>query len=92
MKLSFVILIFAILKFRNIDRSTFRRSKFWPPPVFPFFHFFSARGPASTMWLQPFSPMLYRIYNEGTGKLRTTCADTVGDFTVCPKSTSLWKK
>ena len=29
---SFVILIFAILKFRNIDRSTFRRSKFWPSP------------------------------------------------------------
>ena len=34
---SFVILIFAILKFRNIDRSTFRRSKFWPPPREPFF-------------------------------------------------------
>ena len=29
---SFVILIFAILKFWNIDRSTFRRSKFWLPP------------------------------------------------------------
>ena len=29
---SFVILIFAILIFRNIGRSTFRRSKFWPPP------------------------------------------------------------
>ena len=30
---SFVILVFAILKFGNIeDRSTFRRSKFWPPP------------------------------------------------------------
>ena len=28
----YVILIFAILKFRNIDRSTFRRSKLWPPP------------------------------------------------------------
>ena len=28
---SFVILIFAILKFRNIGRSTFPRSKFWPP-------------------------------------------------------------
>ena len=30
---SFVILIFEILKFRNIGRSTFRRSKFWPPPI-----------------------------------------------------------
>ena len=29
---SFVILIFATLKFRNFSRSTFRRSKFWPPP------------------------------------------------------------
>ena len=29
---SFVILIFAILKFRNVGRSTFRHSKFWPPP------------------------------------------------------------
>ena len=28
----FVILIFAILKFRNIGRSTFYRSKFWLPP------------------------------------------------------------
>ena len=28
---SFVILIFEILKFRNIDRSTFRRSKFGHP-------------------------------------------------------------
>ena len=31
---SYVILIFVILKFRNIGRSTFRRSKFWPPPEF----------------------------------------------------------
>ena len=30
---SFVILIFEILKFRNIDRSTFRHSKFWHPPT-----------------------------------------------------------
>ena len=30
---SFVILVFAILKFRNIGRSTFRRSKFWLPPI-----------------------------------------------------------
>ena len=30
--LSFIILIFVILKFRNIGRSTFRRSKCWPPP------------------------------------------------------------
>ena len=30
---SFVILIFVILKFQNIGRSTFRRSKFWPPPL-----------------------------------------------------------
>ena len=30
---SFVILIFVILKLRNIGRSTFRRSKFWPPPL-----------------------------------------------------------
>ena len=29
---SFVILIFVILKFWNIGRSTFRRSKFWPLP------------------------------------------------------------
>ena len=29
---SFVILIFAVLKFWNISRSTFRRSKFWLPP------------------------------------------------------------
>ena len=29
---SFVILIFATSKFRNFSRSTFRRSKFWPPP------------------------------------------------------------
>ena len=29
---SFVILIFGIFKFRNIGRSTFRGSKFWPPP------------------------------------------------------------
>ena len=28
----FVILIFVILKFRNIGRSTLRRFKFWPPP------------------------------------------------------------
>ena len=28
---SFVVLIFAILKFWNITRSTFRLSKFWPP-------------------------------------------------------------
>ena len=27
-----VILIFEILKFRNIGRSIFRRSKIWPPP------------------------------------------------------------
>ena len=33
---SFVILVFAILKFQNIDRSTFRRSfNFWPPSYFP---------------------------------------------------------
>ena len=31
---SFVILIFVILTFRNIDRSIFRRSKLRPPPVF----------------------------------------------------------
>ena len=31
---SFVILIFVILKFRNIGRSTFRRSKFRSPPSF----------------------------------------------------------
>ena len=31
---SFVILIFAILKFRNIGRSTFRRSKIWLPSLF----------------------------------------------------------
>ena len=31
---SFVILIFAIVKFLNICRSTFRHSKFWPPPNF----------------------------------------------------------
>ena len=30
---SFVILIFVILKFRNIGRSTFRRYKFWPTHV-----------------------------------------------------------
>ena len=30
---SFVILIFIILKFRNINHSTFRRSKIWPPPI-----------------------------------------------------------
>ena len=30
---SSVILIFKILKFRNVDRSTFRRSKFRPPPI-----------------------------------------------------------
>ena len=29
---SFVILIFAILKFRNIDRFVFRRLKLWPSP------------------------------------------------------------
>ena len=29
---SFVILILEILTFRHIDRSTFSRSKFWPPP------------------------------------------------------------
>ena len=29
---SFVILVFAILKFRNTGRSTFCRSKFYPPP------------------------------------------------------------
>ena len=29
---SFVILIFVILKFRNIGCSTLYRSKFWPPP------------------------------------------------------------
>ena len=28
----FVIFMFAILKFRSIGRSTFRRSKFWAPP------------------------------------------------------------
>ena len=28
---SFVILIFVNLKFQNIGRSTFCRSKFWPP-------------------------------------------------------------
>ena len=27
-------MIFAILKFRNVGRSTFRHSKFWPPPNF----------------------------------------------------------
>ena len=31
---SFVILIFAILKFRNIGRSTCHRFKFWPPPIY----------------------------------------------------------
>ena len=33
---SFVILIFVISKFQNIRRFTFRRSKFWPPPVWPY--------------------------------------------------------
>ena len=37
--LSFVILIFETLKFRNFRRSTFRRSKFWPPPVIALIHF-----------------------------------------------------
>ena len=32
---SFVILIFAILKFRNVSRFTFRRLKFWSPPLLP---------------------------------------------------------
>ena len=32
---SFVILIVGILKFRNIDCSTFRHSKFQPPPNLP---------------------------------------------------------
>ena len=42
---SFVILKFATLKIRNFIRSTFRRSKFWPPPIlirtqkFKFFSF-----------------------------------------------------
>ena len=31
---SFVILIFAVLKFQNIDRSTFRRSKISPSPEY----------------------------------------------------------
>ena len=31
-KLSFVILILEILKFRNIDRSSFGSSKCWPLP------------------------------------------------------------
>ena len=35
---SLVILIFVILKFRNIGRSTFFRSKFWPSPVGHIFH------------------------------------------------------
>ena len=34
---SFVILIFAILKFRNIGRFTFRPSKFWPKYFILFF-------------------------------------------------------
>ena len=34
---SFVILIFVILKSRNIGCSPFRRSKFWPPPVLLYF-------------------------------------------------------
>ena len=29
----FIILILAILEFRNVSRSALRRSKFWPPPV-----------------------------------------------------------
>ena len=33
---SFVILVFAILKFRNIDRFTFRHSEFWLPPMIKF--------------------------------------------------------
>ena len=32
---SSVIIIFAILKFRNVSRFTFRRSKFWSPPLLP---------------------------------------------------------
>ena len=46
---SFVILIFLILKFRNIDRSTFRRSKFWPPPKFPII--FSPCTSLATVWV-----------------------------------------
>ena len=34
---TFIILIFEISKFRNIGRSTFGRSKFWPPPNFFFY-------------------------------------------------------
>ena len=37
--LSFFILIFVISKFRNSDRSTFRRSQFWPPPNCSYFFF-----------------------------------------------------
>ena len=29
--------------------------------------------------------------HEGTGKLRKTCADTVGHLIICPQSSSLWK-
>ena len=55
----FVILIFVILKFRNIGRYTFRRSKFWLTPLkslyyrYIFFHFFS---PLYMRHSRPFRP------------------------------------
>ena len=38
-ELSFVILIIRILKFRNIGRFIFGRSKIWPPPLINFMLF-----------------------------------------------------
>ena len=46
--LSFVILIFATLKFRNFRRSTFRHSKSWPPPILVLNLFYHKNLPCTT--------------------------------------------
>ena len=58
-------------------------------PVFRFFHFLPARGPSlENVTAAIFSYAVSHLH-EGTGKLRKTCADTVGHLTeAVPESTT----
>ena len=69
----FVILIFAILKFRNIGRSIFRRSKFWPHPTAHNSLFKIGEGTL------PWAILRFRIFLNSSQKLEKIKI-TVGNF------------
>ena len=66
----------------------------FPPPSLSYplvISFFTARvTPHENVTAAMLSYAVSHLH-EGTGKLRKTCADTVGHLTVCPQSNSLWK-